>query len=99
MAFVQIIEMTTPNIGDGEALMDEWTAKTEGRRKAHRAVLTEDRDRPGTNAQIVEFSSYEEAMANSDMPETSEFAARIAPLCDGPLTFRNLTAVRVDDLD
>jgi quinol monooxygenase YgiN len=99
MAFVQIIEMTTSKIGDVEALMDEWTAKTAGRRKAHRAVLTEDRDRPGTYVQIVEFASYEEAMANSGLPETSDYAARIGALCDGPLAFRNLTAVRVDELD
>jgi hypothetical protein len=47
----------------------------------------------------VEFSSYEEAMANSDLPETAEYAQRIATLCEGPVAFRNLTAVRVDDLD
>jgi quinol monooxygenase YgiN len=99
MAFVQIIEMTTSNIGDVEALMDEWTAKTEGRRTAHRAVLAEDRDRPGTYVQVVEFSDYDEAMANSALPETSEYAERIAALCDGPPTFRNLSARRVEDLD
>jgi quinol monooxygenase YgiN len=99
MAFVQVIEMKTSKIDDVEALMDEWMAKTEGRRKAHRAVLAEDRDQPGTYVQVVEFSSYEEAMANSNMAETSDFAARIAALCDGPLVFRNLTARRVDDLD
>jgi hypothetical protein len=98
MAFVQIIERTTSKIGDVEMLMDEWAAQTEGRRKAHRAVLTEDHDRPGTYVQIGEFSGYEEAMANSDMPETAEYARRIAALCDRPLLFRNLTAVRVDDL-
>jgi hypothetical protein len=37
-----------------------------------------------------EFPSFEEAMANSELPETSEVAARLAELCDGSPTFRNL---------
>jgi hypothetical protein len=62
-------------------------------------LLTEDRGRPGTYVRIVEFSSYEEAIAYSDMPETSEYAEPIAALCDGPSTFRNWTAARVEALD
>jgi hypothetical protein len=42
----------------------------------------------------VEFPSYEEAMANSELPETAEFAARLMELCDGPPTFRNLDVLR-----
>jgi hypothetical protein len=37
-------------------------------------------------------------MANSELPETSHFAERIAALCEGPLGFRNLSVKRVDDL-
>ena len=48
--------------------------------------------------QIVEFPSYEEAMANSSLPETGAFAERLAQLCDGPPSFRNLDVCRVDDL-
>jgi hypothetical protein len=44
--------------------------------------------------QIVEFPSYEEAMANSDLPETTELAAKLASFCDGPPTFRNLDVIR-----
>jgi hypothetical protein len=33
-------------------------------------------------------------MANSNMPETGEFAKLLASLCDGPPTFRNLDVVR-----
>jgi hypothetical protein len=33
-------------------------------------------------------------MANSELPETGEVAARLAELADGPPTFRNLDAVR-----
>ena len=52
-----------------------------------------DRDRPGYYFSIIEFDSYEEAMENSNRPETSEFAAQMAKLCDGPPTFRNLDVV------
>jgi hypothetical protein len=87
MAFVQIIEMTTTRLDEIQSLMDEWVANTEGKRKAHRSVLTADRDRPSTYVQIVEFPSYEEAMANSALPETDEFARKLVDLCDAPPVF------------
>lgn len=98
MAFIQIIELTTNNFDEVEALMDEWIEQTQGKRLAHRATVTEDRERPNTFVQIVEFPSYEQAMENSNLPETSDFAERIAKLCDGPLTFRNLDVRRIDEL-
>jgi hypothetical protein len=98
MAFIQVIEITTTHQDEIQALMDEWLARTEGKRSAQRSTLSADRDRPGVYVQIVEFPSYEEAMANSNLPETSEFAERLAKLCDKPPTFRNLDVRRIDDL-
>ena len=98
MAFVQIIEVTTSRIEEIQALMDAWVTKTEGKRRAHRSTLTADRDRPNTYVQIVEFPSYEEAMANSNLPETGEFAEQLVMLCDTPPSFRNLDVRRVDTL-
>ena len=98
MSFVQIIEITTSRLDEVEALMEEWIAKTEGKRSASRSVLTKDRDRPDTYVQVVEFPSYQEAMANSDLPETGEFAGRMSELCDGPPAFRNLDLLREDRL-
>ena len=46
-------------------------------------MQTHDRDRANTYIQIVEFPSYEDAVANSVLSETSEAAARLAELCDG----------------
>jgi quinol monooxygenase YgiN len=97
MAFIQIIEVTTAHQDEVESLMDEWVAKTEGKRTAQRSTVTADRDQPRTYVQIVEFPSYEGAMANSDLPETNELAERLAKLCDRPPTFRNLEVRRVDD--
>jgi len=98
MEFIQIIEFTTTRFDEVEALMNDWVTKTEGKRNARRGTITTDRDRPNTYVQIVEFPSYKDAMANSNLPETTEFAEKIAKLCDGPAIFRNLDVRRVDEL-
>jgi hypothetical protein len=98
MAFVQIIELETTRPDDVEALVGEWRAKTEGARKAQRGTFTKDRDRPNRYVQIVEFPSYEDAMANSELPETASFAERLRTLCDGPLLFRNLDVRSIEEL-
>jgi hypothetical protein len=97
VGFIQIIEITTRRMDEIEVLMNEWLSTTEGRRQAQRGTLTADRDRPDTYVQIVEFPSYEEAMANSNLPETQRFAEQMVKLCDKPPTFRNLDVTRTDD--
>jgi len=94
VSFIQIIEFTTSRAAELDALLDEWLEKTQGKRTATRGVQTRDRDRPDTYVQIVEFPSYEAAMANSGLPETAEVAAGLAELCEGPPTFRNLDVAR-----
>ncbi len=98
MAFVQIIEMTTTKVPEIEGLMTGWMAATAGRRSARRSLLTKDRERPDTYVQVVEFPSYEEAMANSALPETTAFAGKLSALCVSGPTFRNPGLVRVDEL-
>ena len=98
MAFVQIIEFTTTRPAEVEALVSEWRTKTAGRRTAQRATFIQDRERPNTYVQIVEFPSYEDAMANSDLPETASFAERLGQLCDGPMSFRNLDVRSVEEM-
>ena len=94
MKFIQIIEFTTSRADELDAMLDEWLEKTQGKRTATRGVEARDRDRPNTYVQIIEFPSFEDAMANSELPETAEVAARLAELCDGPPTFRNLDVAR-----
>jgi quinol monooxygenase YgiN len=98
MAFIQLIEITSSRVSEIEALTEEWQAQTEGQRTAVRGTLTQDRDRPGTYLQIVEFGSYEDAMANSRLPATTAFAAQLAALCDGPPVFRNLDVISVEEM-
>ena len=96
MTFIQIIEVITTRPEEIQELVEDWSAKTEGRRTAYRSTLTADRDRPNTYVRIVEFPSYQEAMANSGLLETGEFAEKLARLCDAPPVFRNLDVRRAD---
>lgn len=98
MGFVQLIEFTTDNIDEVRAVGKEWEAATTGKRGARRRILAEDRDRPGTYVMVVEFPSYEEAMANSNLPETQEFSGRMMKAAGGEAQFRNLDTVEVVDL-
>jgi len=90
--FVQIIEFRSSRIDELKALSDEFSNRRDGATFI-RGVVTADRDQPGVYRTIVEFPSYEEAMANSQRPETAEFAGRMAALCDGPPTFHNLDVI------
>lgn len=98
MAFIQIIEYKTARIDELNAALDAWLDKTKGKRAATRGTQTRDRDAANTYVQIVEFPSYEEAMANSSLPETTEFAAQLAALCEGPPSFRNLEVIREEQM-
>jgi hypothetical protein len=98
MGFIQFIEITTKRVEEIQTLIDAWVASSEGDRTARRATLTADRDRPDTYLQIVEFPSHDDAMANSDLPQTGRFAEQLIKLCDSPPKFRNLDVRRADDL-
>ncbi len=87
--FVQIIQYSTSRFDEVEKLYDELQAQREVG-TARRGIVTSDRDHPNQYVSVVEFDSYESAMENSRRPETSEFASRMAALCDGPPTFYNL---------
>ena len=94
--FVQIIEIKTSRIDEVDALVAELRASGEPMPMG-RATMTADRDRPGYYLNILEFESYEQAMENSERPQTTEFAARMSSLCDGPPTFYNLDVRRTEE--
>ena len=89
--FVQIIEYSTKQPDEMQRLGEKFNAELRsGSGPTPRVVVTADRDRPNTYMTIAEFPSYEEAMENSSRPDTTEFAKRMAELCDGPPRFYNL---------
>jgi quinol monooxygenase YgiN len=96
--FIQIIEFQTSRIDEIQALVDERSPALQPGSTVHQVTVTADRDRPGYYLSIAEFDSYESAMENSNRPETSEFAAQMAKLCDGPPKFYNLDVYRVMEI-
>ena len=98
MKFAQIIEFTTGRIDEFDARLDEWMARSDGHRIPHRVVLRQDRDAQDRYLLMVEFSSWEQGMENSRRPEIGEFAAFLAEISAGGLTFRNLDVRREEDL-
>ncbi|WP_328325890.1 hypothetical protein OHA70_36695 [Kribbella sp. NBC_00382] len=98
--FVQIIEFQTSKPDEVRALGEEFRKNRESDDGASpvRMMACADRDNPGHYFNIVEFASYEEAMANSERADTTEFASRMMELCDGPTTFRNLELREVAEM-
>jgi hypothetical protein len=94
MTFVQVIEYDTMREQEVQALLDDWRSQTEGTRTATHAWMAKDHNRPNHYATIVEFPSYDEAMRNSEMPETQSMAKRMTELCDGPPRFLDLDVIR-----
>jgi len=93
MGFVQIIEYRTSKPAEMQVVADEWEKATEGKRKARRRVLCQDRDNPGRYFNVVFFDSYEQAMENSAFPETDALSKKMMGFADGPPTFYNLDVV------
>ena len=93
MAFVQIIEFRTTKIAEMRTVGDEWEKATEGKRKAGRRVLCQDRDNPERYFNVVFFDSYEDAMENSALPETDSFSTKMMSFADGAPSFYNLDVV------
>ncbi|MGK5732337.1 ester cyclase [Streptomyces sp. URMC 124] len=98
MTFAQIIDYRTRRYDDVNRLMDEWVARTEGKRTATHSLVGKDRARDDHYVEIVEFPSYEEAMRNSALPETDRIFAEMVALCDEAPSFTDLDVVRDEQL-
>lgn len=94
MSFIQIIEYETDRPDEMWALGEARTAAMGDPPPGFRLTITQDREHPNRYVTIVEFPSYEAAMANNESPETDEFARQMAALCTGAPRFRNLDVRR-----
>lgn len=94
--FIQVIEFKCSKYDELRTLVEGYREAAGGKSTAKRGILGKSRDADGSYVNIVFFDSYEEAMKNSELPETSAFAEKMMALCDGPPTFHNLDVV-VDD--
>jgi hypothetical protein len=94
MSFIQIIQFQTSRFDEGEQYVEEYRKATEGKRTTKRVRVCQDRENRGRYFTIAEFDSYEDAMRNSEMPETTKLSEQLGSLSDGPPTFYNLEVVR-----
>jgi hypothetical protein len=92
MEFLQIIEYQTSKPEELQAVGEEFRAlrEAEGGPGPVQLFAGKDRDRDNVYLTIVRFPSYEAAMENSQRQDTGELSSRMAALCDGPPTFRNI---------
>ncbi|MFI9242443.1 ester cyclase [Streptomyces sp. NPDC053086] len=98
MTFVQLIECRTSRLDEMNRLMDDWVQQTKGTRTATHAVVGTDRSDASHVVEVVEFPSYEEAMRNSNLPETDRIFRGLVALCDEMPTFTDLDVVRDEPL-
>ncbi len=96
--FIQIMEVQTSRFDDVDALSKQMQAERGDALLANRATVTADRDHPGRYFIIVEFDSYEEAMRNSDDPQTAAYAQKMTELLDAPPVFHNLDVREVTQI-
>ncbi|MET9440062.1 ester cyclase [Streptomyces sp. NPDC006610] len=98
MTFVQVIDCKTSRFDEMNRLMDTWVEQTRGKRTATHSVIGKDRSDASHFIEIVEFPSYEEAMRNSNLPETDRIFREMVALCEEMPTFTDLDVVRDEQL-
>jgi steroid delta-isomerase-like uncharacterized protein len=98
MTFVQIVDIKTDRVDDMSRLLDKWVSQTHGKRTATHTTVARDRADTHHLVEIVEFPSYEEAMRNSNLPETNRIFEEMVALCEMPPTFTDLDVVRDEQL-
>ena len=96
--FVQVMEVSTSRYDEFQAFSKKMSDERGDSLLANKVTVTSDRDNPGHYFIIIEFNSYEEAMKNSNDPETSRYAEEMGALLDGPPTFHNLDVIDVMNL-
>ncbi|MFI1356992.1 ester cyclase [Streptomyces sp. NPDC020898] len=98
MTFVQLIDCKTSRFDEMNQLMDTWVEQTKGKRTATHTLIGKDLADSSHFVEIVEFPSYEEAMRNSNLPETDRIFREMVALCDEMPTFTDLDVVRDEQL-
>jgi hypothetical protein len=94
MKFIQLIDYKTTRVDEVQALLTRWIEATGGIRTATCTTVGRDRDDPTHFIEILQFPAYDEAMRNSNLPETSKVHEEFASLCVESPKFVNLDVIR-----
>lgn len=99
MKFVQIIDFETERLDEMNQLMDDARQRMADQEGGPtRRMLLQDRDTPGRYFAVIEFDSYEEAMRNSENPETTKMAEQMGALCTREARYLNCDLLDAEDL-
>lgn len=99
MKFVQIVDFETERIDEMQKLAEEADKRMAGRSggPTHRLVL-QDRNKPSRYLVVIEFDSAEDAMRNSNDPETTKMSEQMAALCTRPPSFTDCDVHEMTEL-
>ena len=99
MKFAQIIGFETERLEGMQQVLREAGQRRAGRTggPTHRMLL-KDRDKPNHYLAVIEFESYDEAMRNSDDPETSKLAEQLGALSIGERVYINCDVLESGEL-
>ena len=89
MSFIQIIDYETDQPAEIDSRMREQM-QAAGEPLYTRLDQTQDLDNPRHFMTIVEFPSFEVAMANSNRPEIDQMARELTALCTSGPSYSNL---------
>ncbi|MCH0562708.1 MULTISPECIES: hypothetical protein [unclassified Streptomyces] len=88
LRFAQIIDFETDRIDEIRRLAEEADERLADRAYGPtRRLVLKDRNQPDRYLVVVEFDSHEDAVRNSDDPETGKLAEQMAALCTRPPAF------------
>jgi hypothetical protein len=90
--YIQIVEYESSDFDSVRRLASERSYE-QGTPKPLSVTVVADRDRVGTYATILRFSSYEDAMKHSEAESTHALMEKLAPLMKGERRFYNLDVV------
>lgn len=90
MSFIQLIDYETDRADEIDATMRQSMSERPEIPGLTRLEQTQDHDNPRHYVTVVEFDSYEAAMANSDKPETDAMARQLASMCTRGPSYQNL---------
>lgn len=98
MKFVQIIDFETERIDEMRELARGTEQRFAGRDGGPtRRLVIKDRAQANRYLVVIEFDSHEDAMRNSDDPETTKFAEQMAALCTRPPSFTDCDVQEMTD--
>jgi quinol monooxygenase YgiN len=97
MTFIQTLSFVAKDEGEVTKLMDDWQKDTPNAPGFRRSWILKDRDKPNAFMISAEFSSYDEAMKNSNRPETDAMAKKLFSLVDGEVEYRNFDLIKGEE--